>query len=66
MVAFPCASVTTEPRKKAVVWNRERRMSAPAAPPPPPGARVPFIPSGTCGATVVMLLASRSPSPRAW
>ena len=59
-------SVTTEPRKNAVVWNRERRMSAASCPPPPPGARFPFSPSATCGATVVSVLASRIPRPRGW
>ncbi len=64
-MALPVESVTTLSRKKAVVRNCERSRSACPAPPPPPGERSPFIPSGTCGATVVRLLASRRPRPRA-
>ena len=63
-VALPFASVITEPMKNAVVLKRERRISEPAAPPPPPASRLPFSPSGICGATDVILLASRKPSPR--
>src|SRR5437667_318934 len=46
--ARPPLSVTTAPRKNAVVWKRERRMPSTSMPPPPPGARWPFSPSTIC------------------
>ena len=61
----PAESVTTEPRKNAVVRNLERSTSLVPSPPPPPGFR-PLSPAGTWGATLTRLLPSRRPSPRAW
>ena len=55
-VPLPAQSVTTEPRKNAVVRNRERSTSAAPSPPPPPGFR-PLSPAGTWGATRERLLA---------
>src|ERR1043166_1344114 len=62
-VAAPAEPVTTDPRKNAVVRNRERRTSLSARPPPPPGF-LPLSPAGTCGATLTRLLPRRRPNPR--